>query len=95
MVVVGFGGWSWGLAFARLPLSHSDRTFWVGSFGNRVLLYARTGLDHNPPLYASCSCLDDSYTPLCPVIGWIAVLWTLCHSQPHTTVLLISSLPNS
>jgi hypothetical protein len=42
------------------------------------LLFAQVSLDHNPPIYASCSSWDDRCMSLHKAIGWDGVSWTFC-----------------
>jgi hypothetical protein len=46
-----------------VPLKAISQPFSSGYFGDG------TGLDHDPPIYASHSSWNDRYVPLCPVIG--------------------------
>jgi hypothetical protein len=85
--------WTQGLVLARQAhyhLSLSTSPLCVGYFWDRVLLFAHSGLNCDPPVCAHPCSQDDRYGPLHPPIDWDETLWTFCPGWPGTKALSFS-----
>jgi hypothetical protein len=110
LIFDGTGVWTRGFMLARqvlYHLSHTSCPFCSDYFGNRILIYSHASLDHNHPIYASHSSLDDRYTPLhlalAVEMGYLECfcevsleMWpsdlSLLHSRDHRCVQLLPSI---